>query len=82
MPGVPGSSIKATAIGTYIKVVILVISQLREVTKYKDPSNIISKQGVISLSVKSSYFSQVTKRANINTKKDSYRVVSNLLGYF
>ena len=43
MPGVLGSSIRATATGTYIKVVILAISWLREVTKYKDPSNIISK---------------------------------------
>ena len=82
MPGVPGSSIRATVIGTYIKVVILAISQLREVTEYKDPSNIISKQGVMSPSIKSFYLSQVTKRANINTKKDSCKVVSNLLGYF
>ena len=82
MPGVLGSSIRATVIGTYIKVIILAINQLREVTKYKDPSNIISKQGIISPSVESSCLGQVTKRANINIKKDSYKVVSNLLGYF
>ena len=82
MPGILGSSIRATATGTCIKVVILAIGQLREVTKYKDPFNIISKQGVISPFVESSYFGQVTKRANINTKKNSYKVVSNLLGCF
>ena len=82
MPGVPGSSIRATATGTYIKVVILAIGWLREVTEYKDPSDIISKQGVMSPSVESSCFSWVTKRANINTKKDSYKVISNLLSCF
>ena len=82
MPGVLGNSIRATIIGTYIKVVILAISWLREVTEYKDPSNIISKQGVMSPFIESSCLSWVTKRANINTKKDSYKVVSNLLGYF
>ena len=82
MPGVLGNNIRATVIGTYIKVIILAINQLREVTKYKDPSNIISKQGVISPFVESSYLGWVTKRANINTKKNSYKIVSNLLGYF
>ena len=43
MPGVLGSSIRATIIGTCIKVVILAIGWLREVAKYKDLSNIISK---------------------------------------
>ena len=43
MPGIPGSGIRATAIGTCIEVVILAVGQLREVTEYKDPSDIISK---------------------------------------